>query len=166
MNRLLVAITAFVLCMNLKSQTISYQEYSSCLYINDDFPRNLSDLLNKKGFVLVNQESTSEETSYNYTLKQYDKLYYDVLISKISGMHQIVLTFNGNSKTKEFDSFVMKIKESMILQPKVLGTIYNADTYKDNSGFYYIVESFSDKKIYMISILNYNAMYELYLKGK
>ena len=52
----------------------------------------------------------------------------------------------------------------MILQPKVLGSLHDATIYKDNSGFYYAYMSYPDKDIYMITILNYNAMYENYLK--
>jgi len=154
----------FICLIQIKSQTISNVEYSIYLEINDHFPSNLSNLLNKKGFILLNQEGTEKETSFEYTLKKYDKYYYHVILSKIGGMQQVVLTFNDNSKAAEFDPFVANIREFMTLQPKVNSSLNKATIYKDNSGFYYAYEAHPEDHYYLISILNYNAFYELHLK--
>jgi len=164
MKKHILVFLSLILSVSLKSQTVYSHYYSICLDINDAFPNNLVNNLNKLGFILLSTESTDEEIKFNFTLKKYDKYYYHVTISKIGGMQQVVLIFNKNSKKTEYDTFIKDIRDLMALQPK-LKQLPKAQIYKDNSGNFFIIEDEPfNNDLYMITILNYNALYELYLK--
>jgi hypothetical protein len=161
----LILTILVIFAANLQSQIISVSDYSKILLNGDEFPDNIVKRLESEGFDLMYQNSELTQINLTYTLKKNDPYFYNIIMQRIGSVRNVVLTFNNN--TAEYTRLSSEIIKKMVKQPKSKNGDSRYTYYKDANNIYFgiFADQSTEDKTYQISIANFSAYKEYYLKS-
>lgn len=152
-----------------KCQLLSNLDFAAAFLMNDRYPQNIENILNDKGFELINRSDDEFGKSSEYVLRKYDIYYYNVYVSKYGGLNCAILMFNEESKKQEYDKFVYNIKTYMRKVTETKKSNYLYIIYVDGGNNFFAYTSYYSPKIkgniYLIEIMNFGAYDAYFLKN-
>lgn len=152
-----------IFAVELQSQIISNTDYSKMLSNGDEFPNNVVKRLDTEGFDLMYESNELTTINLTYTLKKNDPYFYNIIIQRRGSIRNVVLTFNNNSA--EYTRLSSEIVKKMVKQPKSKNGDSRITYYKDANNIYFGVSADDANGTYQISIANFSAYKEYYLKS-